>query len=127
MSSSAKAALIVVVAFVAGLFVGVAGDRFVLYRTGQLFPHRASGHLVSYLTRELKLTDAQRAQVEKIVNDHRAKIEAIYKNVDPQMRTEIAAANTDIEAVLTPDQRTKFREMRQRVEKRRGRSGVFRR
>ena len=122
MSSKTKAALIVVTAFVAGLFVGVAGDRFALYRTGRLFPRRVPGHLAAYLTHELKLNDHQRVQIETIVNDHRTKIDAAYKNVQPQMRKEIDAANAEIEAVLTPDQRTKFRAMRERVEKsRRGR------
>ena len=116
MSSNAKAALIVVVAFVAGLFVGIAGDRFVLLRA----PRHGSGRLVAYLARELKLTDQQRAQVEKIVSAHRSGMEA-------QMHKEIDAANAEIESVLTPDQRTKFREMRARAERRRSRGGFFHR
>jgi Spy/CpxP family protein refolding chaperone len=127
-SSNAKAALIVVVAFIAGLFVGVAGDRFVLFRIG----HRVGegtppGHLVSYLNRELKLNDSQRAQIERIVNDHRARMDAVFKSVQPQMRQEIDAASTQIEAVLTPEQRVKFSEMRERAEKRRGGRGFLRR
>jgi Spy/CpxP family protein refolding chaperone len=126
-SSNAKAALIVVVAFIAGLFVGVAGDRFVMFRTARRAGEGTPpGHLVSYLNRELKLNDSQRAQIERIVNDHRARMDAVFKNVQPQMRQEIDAASAAIEAVLTPEQQVKFKQMRERAEKRRGGRGFLR-
>ena len=123
MSSNAKAAIIVVVAFVAGLFVGVAGDRLVLFRTGRLFPRRATdaaaSRLVSRLDHDLNLSPAQHAQVQKIVDAHHARITNVYNNVRPQVHSEIEAANREIENVLTPEQRTKFRDMRARAESRR--------
>lgn len=116
MSSNAKAALLVAVAFVAGLFVGISGDRLYLIRTHQFFPRRAadsSAHrLVDRLDRELDLTDAQQAAIQKIVDERRARIEAAWNEVRPRVRAEIAATNAEIEKILTPQQREKFRSLR---------------
>jgi hypothetical protein len=127
MSSRAKAAAIVIVALIAGFVIGVAGDRLVLLRSGQLYPKRAvsfaASHLVDRLGRDLQLSDAQKRDVRAIVERHHARIDAAWANVRPQVRREIDAANVEIEAVLTPEQRTKFRELRSKVEQRRRRRG----
>lgn len=118
MSSSAKAALIVAVAFVAGLFVGIAGDRVALIRTGRLFPRHggafAANRVVDHLDRQLQLSHAQRTSIQHIIDQHHARIESVWKNVRPQVRQEIDATKAEIETVLTADQRAKFREMQAR-------------
>ena len=125
MSNNAKAALVVVVAFVGGLFVGIAGDRLYLIRTHQFFPRRAAEfaehRLVNRLQRELSLTDQQRVAVERIVAQRHAHVNAIWDSVRPRVRAEITAANAEIEKLLTPDQRTKFRSLQLRTEQHRGR------
>ena len=116
-----------IAAFIAGIVIGVAGDRFVLLRTGQLYPKRAvsfaAKHVVDRLSRDLQLSEAQKSEVRAIVDRHHARIDAAWANVRPQVRREIDAANVEIEAVLTPEQRTKFRELRNKVEQRRRRRG----
>ena len=127
MSSRTKAALIVAVAFVAGLFFGVAGDRLVLIRSGRLFPRRgaafAASRIVDHLNRDLHLSDAQRIQVQRIIDQHHTRIENVWNSVHPQVRAELDAANAEIEKVLTPEQLGKFREIRARAQQRRGRRG----
>jgi len=126
-SSSTKAALLVLVAFVAGLFVGVAGDRFALIRGGRLFPRHAAdfaaGHLVDRLDRELHLTAAQRTRIQSVIDRHHARIENVWNDVRPQIRHEIDATTAEIETVLTPEQRVRFRELRARGERRHRRFG----
>jgi len=111
-SSSTKATLIVLVAFMAGLFVGVAGDRAVLIHSGRLFPQRGgafvASRIVDHLDRQLHFSDAQRTQVQHIVDTHQARIQGVMANV----RHEIDATNAEIESVLTPQQRASFRDMR---------------
>lgn len=123
MSSSAKAALIVAVAFVAGLFVGIAGDRVVLIRAGRLFPRHggafAAKRVVDHLDRQLHLSDAQRTSIQRIIDQHHARIEGVWNKVRPQVRQEIDATNAEIETVLTADQRAKFREMHARGDRHR--------
>jgi len=123
-STRTTAALVVIVAFIAGFFVGIAGDRLYLIHTRQFFPRRAADyaahHVVSRLDRELHLTDAQKTSIQRVVDQHRVRIEAVWNNVRPQVRQEIEAANAEIDRLLTPEQRTKFQQMRMRMAPRRG-------
>jgi hypothetical protein len=124
--SSAKiiAVVVVIVAFFAGLLVGVAGDRFYLIRTRQFFPHRAmqfaSRRIVDHLDRSLHLAAQQKIEIQGIIDRHRARMESIMSGIRPQMRQEIDTANGEIEKVLTPDQRAQFAKMRMHMGPRRG-------
>jgi hypothetical protein len=124
--SSAKttAAVVVIVAFIAGLLAGVAGDRFYLIRTRQFFPHRAmefaARRVVDHLDRELHLNAQQRVEIQGIIDRHRAHMDSIMSGVRPQMRQEIDAANAEIEKVLTPAQRVQFSNMRMHMRARHG-------
>jgi len=115
--------VVVIVAFVAGILVGVAGDHLYLVRNGRLFPRHASGfssaHMADRLRRDLDLTDAQKTQVQEIIERHHAKIEATMNTVRPAVHQELDATNVEIETVLTPEQRTKFATLRMRMDARR--------
>lgn len=106
----------VLVAFIAGLFVGVAGDRFYLFRTRRFFPHHgaqfASHRIVEHLDRQLHLNPQQRTEIQRIVDQSQMRIDVIMGNVRPQMRQEIDSAKAQIEKVLTPQQREQFSKMR---------------
>ena len=125
-SSSAKiiAVVVVIVAFFAGLLVGVAGDRFYLIRSHRLFPHRAmqfaARRIVEHLDRDLHLTPQQKVEIQAIIDRHRVRMESIMSGVRPQMRQEIDAANAEIETVLTPQQRAEFEKTRMRMGPRHG-------
>lgn len=111
--------MVVVVAFIAGFLVGVAGDRFYLMRTRQWFPRRAlqfvTHNIVDHLDSTLHLSSQQRVEVQGIIDRHRMRMELIMGGVRPQMRQEIEAANGEIEKVLTPAQRLQFETMRMRI------------
>jgi hypothetical protein len=120
------AVVVVIVAFAAGLLVGIAGDRVYLWRSQQIVPRRgasqfAAKHIVDRLDRDLHLSASQRAEVQKIVEQHRVRIDSVWNNVRPQVRVEIDAASSEIERVLTPEQRTKYRELREKSDRRRNR------
>ena len=117
------AVVVVVVAFIAGILVGVAGDHIYLIRNGRLFPRRdgrsAADRMADNLGRELQLSPQQKNQVQQIIERHRAKIDAAMSNVRPQVRQEIDATNKEIESILTAEQRTKFEALRMRMGARR--------
>jgi len=117
------AAVVVVVAFIAGLLIGAAGDHFYLLHSGRLSPRRTArstaGRMADNLSRELQLTPQQKTQVQQIIERHRAKIDATMASVRPQVRQEVDATNAEIDRILTPEQRTKFAVMRMRMESRR--------
>lgn len=115
-STHRTAILVVVVAFIAGLLIGAAGDRFYLWHHG---PRRSSGfasrRIVDRLDSELHLTAQQKTQVQQIIDTHRQRIDGIMGNVRPQIRQEIDASNAEIEKVLTPQQREQFGKMRMHI------------
>ncbi|MGZ4808158.1 MAG: hypothetical protein ACXV7D_02415, partial [Thermoanaerobaculia bacterium] len=71
-----------------------------------------AARVVERLDRELKFTPEQKQQITVIVTGHGKRIDAIWSGLRPQMRQEIDAANREISAVLTPDQRVKFDKLR---------------
>ncbi len=117
------AVVVVIVAFLAGILVGVAGDHLYLIHNGRLFPRHAArfaaDRLAERLAGELELTPQQKTQVQQIIERHRARIDAVMSNVRPQVRGEIDATNAEIETILTPAQRTKFATLRMHVGARR--------
>ena len=114
----ATALVVVVVAFLAGLLVGVAGDHVYLIHSRQLSPRRgmeAMARLLDRLDHELKLSPEQRDQVHRIIEAHHRKIEALTGGVRPQIRQELEQANREIGAILTPEQRVKYDALRLRM------------
>jgi Tfp pilus assembly PilM family ATPase len=113
------AVVVVVVAFIAGILVGVAGDHLYLIHNGRLFPRRtarfAADRMADNLGRELQLSPQQKTQVQQIIERHRAKIDAVMSGVRPQVHQEIDATNKEIETILTAEQRTKFEALRMRM------------
>jgi Spy/CpxP family protein refolding chaperone len=124
------AVAVVVVAFIAGILVGVAGDHLYLIRSGRLTPRHSARfsteHMTDRLTKALDLSPQQKTQVQQIIERHRAKIDATMANVRPQVRQEVEATNAEIEKVLTPEQKTKFADLRMRIGARRRDRGTAR-
>jgi hypothetical protein len=113
------AVVVVVVAFIAGILVGVAGDHLYLIHNGRLFPRHAArfaaDRMADHLGRKLQLSPQQKTQVQQIIERHRAKIDAAMSSVRPQVRQELDVTNKEIDSILTPVQRTKFAELRMRI------------
>jgi hypothetical protein len=111
---------VVVAAFVGGLFVGVAGDRFYLFHHGRLFPPRhvptfVTHRIVDHLDRELHLNPQQRTQLQQIMDRHHARIDSMMSGTRAQVRQDLEVANGEIERMLTPEQRQQFKKIRMRV------------
>jgi Spy/CpxP family protein refolding chaperone len=126
-SPRAVAALLIVAALIAGIVVGVAGDRAYLLYTRRMAPHPPrflSDRLVEHLDHELQFTPQQRDAVKQIIEHHRQRIQAISDGIRPQMRQELDATNAEIEKVLNPDQQKKFRELSSRMHRRHGSRGM---
>jgi Spy/CpxP family protein refolding chaperone len=123
--SAVVAALLLAATFITGIVAGIAADRMVLVREGRILPREGmrfvSARIVRAMDRELDLTDAQRADVEKILAARQSRIERVWKDLRPQIRAEIDRTNREIEAVLTEEQKPKFRKLTARWEARMGR------
>lgn len=118
-STRRTAILLVAVAFVAGALIGFAGGRvYSIYRLldrGHGSDYRS--RILHHLDRELKLTPQQHDQIGAIMDIHHKRMQQISEGIRPQMHQELDSANREIEAVLTPEQRTKYEAMRMRMER----------
>ena len=103
------ATLALVVMFVAGFVTGVVTDRLLRHggRPDRL-PRMGAHAMLQGLDRHLDLTDQQEEAIRKI-------LESRHEHMSTAMRTEIEQTNAEIERVLTPAQREKFKELRLRL------------
>jgi len=114
------AVVLLILTFGAGFIGGAAVHHLFGEHRGNIPPF-AMHAMVNRLDRRLDLTDAQRKQVEEILERHRANINAMWAGVRPRVRGEIDAANAEIVKVLTPEQRAKYEKMRMHLLHQRGR------
>ena len=124
-STKLLAGIVLLVTFIAGAIIGVVADRALLMARLRNGP-RGAQFVINRLDRKLDLDDQQRARVAEIVQRHEARITSIWSAVRPQVRQEFDAANSEIEQVLTPEQRQKFEKIKLRLPPRRG-AGPMRR
>ena len=66
------------------------------------------------LDEELKLTPAQREHIEKIMDEGQQRIQEYSRQIDPQVRGELAATRERIRAELTPVQQTVYADLLKR-------------
>jgi len=109
------AVLAVLGLFLLGVVVGILGAH--LYYARQLqrpgrFPMMATQFFADRLEHQLELSPEQRAEIEKILRDSRKEAEALRLEVGPRARRIMEVAQSEIEEILTPEQREKLAELR---------------
>lgn len=57
---------------------------------------------------ELQLDATQRAQVQKIFDEHRDRLEAVHRDAQGRFEQEARSLHGDIRAILRPDQQQRF-------------------
>lgn len=117
------AALVVLGVLIAGIALGVAGDRVVCDSR-----HERPADSRSYWNRigqEWGLTTAQRTVIDSLMDAQREKITAIYAPLHPSLDSAYAHARrvsdstqAQLRLVLTPEQREKFDAMRAEARRR---------
>lgn len=112
--------------FLAGGLAGWGG-REVTERDEDRSPRRGRGPdaMVEYLTRELKLNEAQRDSVRAIFARHRPETDSLWARVRPRFDSIKTRMRAEIDAQLTPDQRARHQQLIERAEHhRRERAGA---
>lgn len=112
-SPKSRAALVVLLSLIAGAILGIVADRTVLAHLGRRppDPRRAGEHFARMLEHRLDLTDEQKREVEAIIQRHADANETIFRETQPRIRAQMEATDREIEALLTPEQKTKFAEL----------------
>jgi Spy/CpxP family protein refolding chaperone len=127
-----QVALLLSVVLLLGFLLGIVGDRLWLRRhwgrgfgpgrpggppgmgrggPPEFSPERAAAmrrDMVGRLAHELNLTDTQKSAVDSILAAHETEFEALQKEMRPRMQAFADRTRSDIETVLTPEQKLEF-------------------
>jgi hypothetical protein len=108
------AATVIVVSMLTGIVVGVAVDRRMHeWSGGRNVRFSARRTLVpGHLEHELGLSPAQSAAVDSIMRYRMSERDSVMARTWPRMRQLLDSTRSDIERVLTPEQREKFEKLR---------------
>jgi Spy/CpxP family protein refolding chaperone len=114
------AILLVAVSFVAGALIGFAGGRvYSIFHVmhGGRGPDFIRDRVLRHLDQELKLTPQQHDQIGQIMDRHHKRMQELTEGIRPQIHAELETATHEIQAVLTPEQRSKFDAMHMRMQR----------
>lgn len=127
------AVLTLLMVFVAGGLVGAAVERGRDRGPGRHGPDRppradrrgpppmfAEG---SPVAQRLGLTEAQRDSIESLTTRDRTRADSVFRETRRQMRARFDSTMTAVDAVLTPQQRAEWQQIRQEWQSREGRGG----
>jgi len=119
--SRTRAALLLVLTFVAGMAAGVAVDRQFGPGARAEAPkqadadhrreRRGGGTTIERFADELGLTEEQRGQIDPILEQAREGMSQLFEPVRPAYRELVDSTRARIEAVLTPEQAADYREL----------------
>ena len=108
--SRARAILAALSLLVLGAVIGIALDRHLNAASGQTSPAAAMHEmLMSSLDEDLDLTSEQRRRIDEIVAARRHSLRDAWQLVHTQLGAAADTVHLEINAILTPEQRTAFR------------------
>lgn len=113
-----KGALLAVI-FVAGVAVGAAGSALLIRQriTAVLtHPEQLPDRIIPILRHRLSLNDDQTEQVAAIVRRRYTALEEVRSEFTPRVATELQLLRTEVDAVLSADQKQRWAIWCQRVE-----------
>lgn len=119
------ALLSVVAVFIVGMATGIVATHLFYaqkFRRPDGPPGLVGRHFVDRLESHLDLTADQRRQVDEILERSHAEAETLRHEMQPRLRGLFETTETEIDAILTPEQQEKFRQLR---ETQRGRMDRF--
>lgn len=119
-SSTTRASLLLLAAFVGGMLVG--GGATLLADRQWRGDHRNAAPRPGYvdrLTSELGLTSEQRLAVEEILRRHEPRMDSLWRAMrhSPEVEAARQAIRTEIRAQLTPEQQAGYARMLERQER----------
>ncbi len=130
------AGLVVILTFVVGGLAGAVMDRSITRASATMLPRPPRGggppgsprdsarseqhreRFVQQLTRELELNPQQVARIDAITRTREQRMNALWAEVQPRVHALLEETRTEIDQVLTPEQRTKLQALRRQHEAR---------
>ncbi len=109
-----KLSLLVALVFLAGVAAGVVGTRIAIrhwVNTAIQRPENFQLLLERNLRWQLRLDARQRVQVHRILTDTRGQLRDLRQEYRPQVVAVLTNTETQISAILTPEQQARFERM----------------
>ncbi len=110
----AKLFTVVGLVFVAGIFVGVAGTKFVIGKAiaeATQKPELVRERIERDLARQLQLTPEQRPKVHEICRHAFDELQAMRRDLRPRVGLVLRRSEQDLRGVLTPEQQSRLSEI----------------
>lgn len=79
---------------------------------GPKMHHKIMGNPLEHLSKDLELTDAQKAQVQPIIDQAKPQIQAIHKEAMEKTHALMESTGAQIRPLLTPPQQQKYDAMK---------------
>ena len=97
----------------AGVAVGVAIDRLVLYRSygADVITDGTGSGTARRLARELDLSSAQQVKIDSIIARQMTAYDSLRNEYQPRVRALMLGTRAAIDSILTPPQRERLRAM----------------
>ncbi len=105
--------LLGVLILVCGMAIGTGGTVVVMKRiilSAIQHPEKVPQRITDRMHRKLDLTDDQAAKVKAILTERQKEIQALLRQIQPEVGKELEKAKEDVAAILKPDQDKKWRE-----------------
>ena len=97
--------------FLGGVACGAGVAVIVIARVAHhvlTHPEEAPQRIAMRLSHRLDLSKEQTAQVEQIIRNHQGEIGEIRREIQPRIESQLTQLESDIAAVLTPQQQQKW-------------------
>jgi Spy/CpxP family protein refolding chaperone len=115
-----KTALVLVMLFIIGFLAGVGSTISIWRAAKRTMPFMGNPiQTLSFLTKELGLTEKQHADIEQIIKQTRTDLMSVRKEVQPRIRQRLQQAQQQIAALLNEEQRRQFNAL---IERRKARA-----
>ncbi len=109
----------VLVVFLLGVCIGVLGTGIFIRRQIRKFTQGEPGTRATFfmrrLNRELDLTEAQRADIEKIIHDIEIELRELLQGSHAEFMNIVQRRNVEMKQFLTPEQQQKLDELEQQL------------
>ncbi|NNG17891.1 MAG: periplasmic heavy metal sensor [Gemmatimonadales bacterium] len=121
--SKLSAVALLIAAFVLGALTG--GAALALADRGSDAGPKRGGKtsFIERLDRDLGLSAEQRESVELILEQHRPRMDSLWREVAPRFETLRAEVRSELNTILTPEQQVKHQEMMERRAERHRQNG----
>jgi hypothetical protein len=116
MNLKIKSSLIIIFTLILGIFLGAIFTWNLLHHRvrDRIDKLRTPGGFIEFLVDDLELSNEQREEVKVIILEHFERVERMSREYRRSFRTTIDSLSSDLDPILTPEQKAKFLEKMKR-------------